>query len=360
MRSDLLKTFHKLFDGDAFARLDWVVIETTGLADPAPLIQSLYMDDRCREHLRMDAVVTVVDCKHFPAHLQQQRQQPLPVETTNTAGMMGLFGARNTQRPQPESSARAGAHGGVSEAVLQVSFADRVVLNKTDLVPPEEVARLAGVVARINPAAGVLACEHSAVPIEDLLNIRAFDPLRNRALQELEEREGRIAAQPILIQRDSGGKIIRKKVTVDFGSSSSSGGGGKSKMAQRGGGDGVSESGRISTVSLTCEEPLDLDAFNVWISGLLQERGADLYRSKGILSMAGHDQQFVLQCVHMIFDGERGPPWPRTGPRRSRLVFIGVDLDRAALEAQFLACRAAPAAETTSNGGGGGEKKKLS
>lgn len=355
MRSDLLKTFHRLFDGEAFARLDWVVIETTGLADPAPLIQSLYMDDRCREHLRMDAVVTVVDCKHFPAHLQQQRQQPLPDEIANTPGLMGLFGTRNKQPQQPQNSVRAGAHGAVSEAVLQVSFADRVVLNKTDLVAPEEVARLAGVVAHINPAAGVVACEYSAVPIEELLNIRAFDPLRNRAIQNLEERDGHIATQPILIQRDSNGKILRKKVTVDFSTgSSSSSGGGRNKSAQPGGDDGVLGSSRISTVSLACKEPLDLDAFNLWISGLLQERGADLYRSKGILSMAGHEQQFVLQCVHMIFDGERGPPWPQDGCRRSRLVFIGVDLDHTALEAQFLSCRAI-SSEATS---GDSEKKK--
>lgn len=106
-----------------------------------------------------------------------------------------------------------------------------------------------------------------------------------------------------------------------------------------GGGGGVSG---ISTVSLTTEDPLDLQLFNVWISRLLGDKGADLYRSKGILSMAGHEEQFVLQCVHMIFDGERGPRWPLTGPRRSRLVFIGLNLDREALLQQFLACRLRP------------------
>jgi G3E family GTPase len=92
-------------------------------------------------------------------------------------------------------------------------------------------------------------------------------------------------------------------------------------------------------VSLTSIEPLDLLLFNQWVSTLLKDRGEDLFRLKGILSMAGHPEQFVAQGVHMIFDGERGPLWAEDQPRRSRLVLIGKNLNAAELEAGFDACR---------------------
>lgn len=306
MRSDLLKTFHRLFADDSFARLDWVVIETTGLADPAPLIQSLYMDEQCRDRLRMDCVLTVVDAKHFPRHLNAPRQTTAAAAAGTTASM--------------------GAHGGISEAVLQVTFADRVILNKMDLVSPAEAQGVMRHIAGINPSAQVLACEHGQIPVTDLLNVRAFDPHQNKALLALDCADSAVVASaPILIRRDGSGKILRQKVMVDFGSRTAD----KNAPADTG----------ISTVSLTCEESLDLHAFNRWISALLKTQGEAIFRSKGILSMRGHDQQFVAQGVHMIFDGERAAPWP-PGPRRSRLVLIGRDLDHSQLRSDFLACRA--------------------
>ena len=89
---------------------------------------------------------------------------------------------------------------------------------------------------------------------------------------------------------------------------------------------GIEENGR----------DLDPQAFNEWIGRLLQERGSDLYRYKGILALAGEDRQIVLQGVHMLLTAEAGSPW--VGPRRSQLVFIGRNLDRAALIAGFRSC----------------------
>eukprot|EP01035_Chromulina_nebulosa_P024133 gene24133-31360_t len=105
VRKDLLTTFQRLFANDAFARLDWVVIETTGLADPAPLIQSLYMDSNCSSRLRLDGVLAVVDCKHFPAHMKKRSKS-----------QQGQDGSGDN----PDGSYQdQGAHGGLPEAVIQ-------------------------------------------------------------------------------------------------------------------------------------------------------------------------------------------------------------------------------------------------
>lgn len=106
VRKDLLTTFQRLFANDAFARLDWVVIETTGLADPAPLIQSLYMDSNSSSRLRLDGVLAVVDCKHFPTHMKKRSKS----QQGQVGGGDNSYGNYQDQ----------GAHGGLPEAVIQV------------------------------------------------------------------------------------------------------------------------------------------------------------------------------------------------------------------------------------------------
>ena len=189
VRKDVIQTFQRLFLDDKFSKLDWVVIETTGLADPAPLIQSLYMDEQCKRHLRLDSVLTVVDAKHVGGHIQAY------------------------------SDGKKGAHGGIPEAVRQIAFADRVLLNKIDLLKsldskstvlaqtetpttimsksglhgkPDSLnaahtmssdelsaERVLELVREINPLAQIMMCEYASIPVDELLNIRAFDASRN-------------------------------------------------------------------------------------------------------------------------------------------------------------------------------------
>ena len=118
VRKDLLTVFHKLFADAAFAGLDWIVIETSGVADPSPLIQSLYMDDECRQRMRLDCVIAVVDCKHLPVHIHQAE-----------------IGAK-------------GMHGKLPEALQQITCGDRILMNKCDLVSPEELQELIEHVSR--------------------------------------------------------------------------------------------------------------------------------------------------------------------------------------------------------------------
>eukprot|EP00605_Chrysophyceae_sp_TOSAG23-4_P001696 GSChrysophyteH1.ASY1.ANO1.1865.1 assembled CDS len=297
VRKDLLVTFHRMFENESFAQLDWIVIETTGLADPAPLIQSLYMDAISASKLRLDGVLTLADAKHLPLHLKREKE--LGAEQKDTAG----------------------AHGGALEARLQLVFADRVLLNKIDLVNPEELDEVRRSVKEINPMADIFTCTRSVIDLDQILNIRAFDVNRN---EELLKAQGK-----------SGGDIQITRARTDEGSEKlyqEHGLVGKDLYAEH-------EEG-VSTISLTCEEPLELNAFNTWMADILRNKGEELYRVKGILWMHGYDEKFVAHGVHMLFDGERGEKWtdaPATdGSRRmTRLVFIGLNLDHAELTSSF-------------------------
>lgn len=280
MRNDVIKMFHTLFDDSKLSQLNWVVIETTGLADPAPLIHSLYMDDKCKKHLRMDSILTVVDAKHVELHLHS-------------------------------SPKRTGVHGKNPEALQQLYFADRVILNKMDLVNEEEAQKIVELIKMANPNASIIKCKYSNVPVEELLNIRAFDLTRNSNLLENIIRENEV---PVFLKTDKNGKIVRK--TVNNYSISDS---------------------LVSTVSLMTNKPIDLDRFNFWIVNFLQDNGQSVYRLKGILNMHGYEEQFVAQGVHMVFDGRRGQLWGNA-VRKSRLVLIGEALKKKQLEIDFLSC----------------------
>lgn len=356
VRKDLIKTFHDMFADPSFSKLDWVLIETTGLADPAPLIQSLYMDVECSKYLRLDCVLTVVDAKHLSYHIGNKE---------GDGGDSG--GDRSKSKGDSLSGVRTGVHGGIPEAAMQIIFSDRIILNKVDLVSDDDLNATEEVLRSLNHTAQIIRCEYSNVPVQDLLNIRAFDPSRNSALissNSSEDKNKKIAkdgnnlsgkldrddlknvAKGGFIRYDGDGKIISSKIKLGVGSSESN------------------DPNTVSTISLVTTKPLNLDMFNLWIAALLRIEGANIFRLKGILNMYGYDNQFVVQGVHMIFDGEIGPPWNHldshgkallndhsntaddhgdshshsNGTRRSRLVLIGVGLNATSLDAAFLGC----------------------
>jgi G3E family GTPase len=294
VRNDLLTTFRNLFSNDAFYKIDWIIIETTGLADPAPIIQSFYMDKECQDKVKIDGVVTVVDSKHFALHLKKKMSENVGNE-------------KETK----------GVHGGVSEAILQVSFADKIIFNKTDLVQKHELISLKKSIFEINSTAEFIECEHGKIDIQRILNISAFDPKRFIALNYEHQK-----SRSILISRDDSNNLLKKKQLLDF--------------RKRVNPVSTSDGDIIQTISLTSEDPIDLTKFNEWVSDLLQSRGKDIYRMKGILSIAGYSERFVCHAVHMIFDGERYTDWASNEKRISKLVFIGYRLSKEELEIGFL------------------------
>ncbi|MBC3191843.1 GTP-binding protein [Pseudonocardia sp. C8] len=237
-------------------RFDAILIETTGLADPAPVAQTFFMDDALRAQLRLDAIVTVVDAKHVLAHLHDEK--PDGVE---------------------------------NEAVEQIAFADRVVLNKTDLVDTDTLADVERQIRLINGHTVVLPAVRGDVDLGRILDVHAFDL------------DAVLHTEPDFL--DPGEHQHDLSVT---------------------------------SVGIEAEGYVEPDKLNGWLGELLATRGPDLFRSKGVLNIAGSDRRYVFQGVHMLHDGELGAPWRAGEARTNRMVFIGRDLDRAALTDGFHAC----------------------
>ena len=138
MRGDLIRILGKLFRFKS--DLDAIIIETTGLADPGPVAQTFFMDESIKEFARLDGIVTLVDAKHIEQHLDEEK---------------------------PE--------GVENESVEQVCFADRLLLNKVDLVSPEDLARVEARLKKLNAYAPIVQCQNANVGMESVLNIKAFE-----------------------------------------------------------------------------------------------------------------------------------------------------------------------------------------
>ncbi|HJS84801.1 MAG TPA: GTP-binding protein [Acetobacteraceae bacterium] len=235
-------------------RFDGIIIETTGLANPAPVAQTFFIDEGVRAKARLDAIVTVVDAKHILRRLEDSH-----------------------------------------EAADQIAFADVIVLNKTDLVRPDELAEVERRIRAINRFAVIHRTERASLPIEQVLDRGAFDL----------------------------GRVL--ELAPDFLS----------------GAEEHEHNEDVTSVSFEVERPIDPEKFNAWISVLLQEKGPDLLRTKGILHYKGEDRRFAFQAVHMIADGDFIGPWKEGEARTSKLVFIGRNLNRPQLRRGFEACQAA-------------------
>ncbi|MGW2373483.1 CobW family GTP-binding protein [Kitasatospora sp. NPDC001683] len=243
-------------------RFDRIVIETTGLADPAPVAQTFFMDDEISSQLRLDAIVTLVDAAHVLEHLTEVK---------------------------PE--------GVENEAVEQIAFADRIVLNKTDLATPEQIAEVTSHIRAINALVEIIPAQQAKVNLERVLDVHAFD--LDRVLE----------GDPTFLTETE----HQHDTTV-------------------------------TSVGIDLEGELDEERLNSWLGQLLRTRGADIFRSKGILAIEGEDRQYIFQGVHMLLEGENGREWRAGETRRNKLVFIGRNLDREALNAGFASCLAGVAA----------------
>jgi G3E family GTPase len=193
------------------------------------------------------------------------------------------------------------------EAKNQIGFADIILLNKTDLVTPEELREVELRIRAINPYAKIHRTERCDVPIQSLLGQGAFD------LQRILEIEPQFLAD--------------EHHHDDHGHGHHQNGGPKHYHDEE-----------MQSLSLRSDKPLDPDKFLPWINDLVAKEGPKILRCKGILSFKDDPQRFVLQGVHMVLDGDHQRDWKSDEKRESRLVFIGRELDAAAIEQAFLAC----------------------
>ena len=376
VRGDLIRVLGNLMKRrDKF---DYVLVETTGLADPGPVAQTFFMDDEIREEFTLDGIVTLVDA----AHIGQQL-------------------------------------GRSDESTEQIAFADVLVLNKTDLVDTDGLDTLETRLRDMNRMARVVRSEKADIPVETVLNLSAFDldqVLERRptflepeypfewtgvyALQpgryELSLAEGPDPEMSLVVTADQGTDDAALREGAEwcvrqYAQSATSVSAGAEVSLKEHVSLQLQESGRKSffiqinaptKIGLyaqhTAEEfdmkliraadgteiapdveriwvaqhehddevgsfaieragDVDPDRLNDWLSEILRERGVDIFRMKGFLSIAGDPNRFVFQGVHMLFDGQPDKPWGDM-PRLNQLVFIGRNLDEEAMTSGFDSC----------------------
>lgn len=260
VRGDLTELLDKMYE--RVRDFDGVLIETTGLADPAPVAQTFFVDDRVVERYKLDGIVTVVDAKHIIQHLDEEK--PDDVE---------------------------------NEAVEQIAFADRILLNKIDLASEGEISEVKNRVRAINAFAPVYETENSIIDPSELIGIGAFDLSKT------------LEMDPEFLDTDAEHEHDEN----------------------------------VTSTSSKFEGELNVNKLERWIGELMQTKAEDLFRYKGVLAVKGMDQKFVFQGVHMLFGGDFNQDiglWKDDEKRECRFVFIGRNLDHAALEAGLMECKA--------------------
>ncbi len=374
VRGDLIRVLGNLMKRrDKF---DYVLVETTGLADPGPVAQTFFMDDEIRDEFSLDGIVTLVDA----AHIEQQL-------------------------------------GRSDESTEQVAFADVLVLNKTDLVDDEALDNLEARLRDMNRMARVVRSENANVAIDTVLNLQAFnldDVLERRpaflepeypfewtgvysldaGTYEIDLAEGPDPAMSLVVVGDQGtddaalregaewcvrryaepAEPIGPGTTIPIGTHVElklDAPGRKSFILEIDSPNRVGlyaqhtaeefdlqvragekvipvkvqrtwvaqheHDDEVSSISIERDGDVDPNLLNAWLGKLLSERGVDIFRMKGFISLAGESRRFVFQGVHMLFDGQPDRPWGAT-PRRNQLVFIGRNLDEEAMTRGFDAC----------------------
>ena len=376
VRGDLIRVLGNLMKRrDKF---DYVVVETTGLADPGPVAQTFFMDDEISSEFSLDGIITLVDTFHINQQL-----------------------------------------GRSDESTEQIAFADVIVLNKTDLVKDTELDKLEARLREMNKMAKFIRSEMANVPINSVLDKSAFNLdqalIRRPTFLEPEYpfewtgiyptksgkykiimSEGPDPSMSLVIELDQNtddlslrngaercvrlyaedaetiepGELIPKGKHVNLNLESS---GQKEfnieiekdtkiglfaqhtaeefnmKLIEVDNNDEVpveiertwvaqhEHDDEVGAFSIEKDGDLDEERLQAWISKLLREKGVDIFRMKGFLSIAGESNRFVFQGVHMIFSGKPDRPWGSL-PRRNQLVFIGRNLDEKEMRKGFEDC----------------------
>ena len=378
VRGDLIRILgHLMKRRDKF---DYIMVETTGMADPGPVAQTFYVDDDMQQKLHLDAIVTLVDAKHIWEHIDDS-----------------------------------------DEAKEQVAFADVILLNKIDLVAPEDLEKLEARIKSMNSMAKIYRSRDAVVEMDKILNVGGFnldraleidpkfmepeypfewsgiyqlntgtyewvmgegpDPAMGAAILPLANTG--LAAQEATLM-DAVLTFSEDEQVVEAGGIIRLGKGQHNQLVLNENGDtvfsfAIQKAGyymlftehhpdefdarlrgeesilepledreykpdhehdeEVTSVGITLPGDLQLEKLNGWLSQLLRDQGQDIFRMKGVLSVRGWDQRYVFQGVHMLFDGRPDRPWENE-PRQNKMIFIGRNLDRAALENGFRECLA--------------------
>jgi G3E family GTPase len=277
VRGDLVRIIDGLMRRKG--KFDAIIVETTGLADPAPVAQTFFMDEAVGAKTKLDAVVTVADAKWLKDRLKD-----------------------------------------APEAKNQIAFADVIIINKTDLVGPEELRELEARIRGINPYATLHRTERAQVDIADVLGRNAFD--LDRILD----------IEPKFLQKEEADEHDHDH-HHDHGHDHHGAG-----HHHHGGGLKHYHDEDMQSMSLRTDKPLNPDKFFPWIQDLVATEGPSILRCKGILAFKDDPERFVFQGVHMILDGDHQRPWKADEKRESRAVFIGRQLPEDKIRQGFESC----------------------
>ena len=265
VRNDLIEVLQKLLARKD--KFDHILVETSGLADPTPVATAFFIDDEIGKHVTLDGIVTLVDAKHIGQHIDD------PV----------LDGRDN-------------------QAVDQIVAADRIIINKIDLVSEGEIAPLERGMRKLNQTAEIVRSSYGKVELSSILGISGFAP-------------SYVAERTKLLDLDHHHHHDHHHHNHHL------------------------HDATVSSESFVFDRPFDQRRLTDYLSGLLREEGDDIFRTKGIIAIAGDPRFFVLQAVHKLMDFRPDHVWGKDMPY-TKLVFIGRNLDRAALEKGLELCLA--------------------
>ena len=274
VRGDLVRILDGLMRRKG--KFDAIIVETTGLADPAPVAQTFFVDENVGRKTRLDAVVTVADAKWLSDRLKD-----------------------------------------APEAKNQIAFADVILINKTDLVSADELQEVEARIRSINPYAKVHKTERAQIALNEVLGRNAFD--LDRILD----------IEPEFLETED-------DHNHHHAHSHDHHHGHDHAHEHRGLKHYHDED--MQSISLKSDKPLDPDKFFPWVQNLVQTDGPSILRCKGILSFRNDDERFVFQGVHMILDGDHQRPWKKDEKRDSRIVFIGRNLPEDKIRQGFESC----------------------
>jgi G3E family GTPase len=374
VRGDLIRILSQL--RKRRDRFDAILIETTGLADPGPVAQTFFIDEELKEHFVLDAIVALADALHLEQQLQASpvvleqlafadvilinktdlidaaalariertvrainatakvlptRAADAPLEQLLGLGAFDLERARSLdaaflEPPRPFEWAGLLLHGaGQGRLPLRVvESPDPHGLASVDLVWLPTIDSSAGALeALLEPATECFAQPARALTAGQ--SLRAHEhyrlPLTAPIAFELELPTGAAAA----LFTEHAPAEFQLQLPVGALTHERSFGSHHHDLA-------------ISSIGLQEARALEPEKVNQWLSYLLQSRGADILRMKGVLNLKGEARRFIFHGVHMTFDGRLERAWDAQAQRRSRLVFIGRRLDRAELEAGLASC----------------------
>jgi G3E family GTPase len=376
VRGDLIRILGNLMRRrDKF---DAILIETTGLADPAPVAQTFFVDEEIGSQLRLDAVITVVDAKHVHLHIDDSDEVKeqiafADVILLNKADLVTEAELDALEKRVRSMNAMTRIHRTVNgqvdlKAVLDVGGfdLDRALSIKPTFLEPEYPFEWAGLfhlaagdyrwILNDGPDPAMRLAWQPVTDVgegcleaiqEEVVRLFSDSPRQIAAnsiatatgFHELDLNADGIKQFRITVERDGHYACYTQHHPDEFAMSLRRGDEVVEPLQTREWNAGHEHDDEVTSVGISEPGDLDYGRFNNWIGDLLRDQGADIFRSKGIVSLKGMDKKLVFHAVHMLFDMQADQSWGDE-PRHNQLVFIGRNLDRQALNEGFRLCLA--------------------